>query len=83
MASSTTRPIASTKARRVNRFREYPKANRTAKVATRQTGTVSAGMTVARAEPRNRKMTATTSTAASNSVCHTFLMARSMNSELS
>ena len=46
-------------------------------------GTVTAGITVARQLPRNRKMTSTTKIAASASVCHTRSIARLMNSESS
>ena len=46
-------------------------------------GTVIAGISVARQLPKNRKMTKTTSAAASANVVHTPLMALLMNSESS
>src|SRR3546814_1449120 len=48
-----------------------------------QIGTVTAGISVARQLPRNRKMTSTTSTAASANVTQIFSMARLMNCESS
>ena len=72
-------PIASTMASRVRRLIEKPHSHSTAKLARRQSGTVTAGMRVARQLPRKRKITSTTSTAASASVTHTFSIARLMN----
>ena len=83
MASSTTSPIASTSASSVSKLIENPNNQSTAKVASRQMGTVTAGMMVARQLPKNRKMTRTTSAAASAKVTQTPLMALLMNSESS
>ena len=54
MASSTTMPIDSTMASRVSRLIEKPNSQSTAKLASRQSGTVTAGIRVARQLPRNR-----------------------------
>ena len=62
---------------------EKPNIHKTAKVARRQIGTVTAGMIVARQLPKNRKMTRTTSAAASARVIQTPLIALPMNSESS
>jgi hypothetical protein len=62
---------------------EKPNTHSTAKLASRQSGTVTAGISVARQLPRNRKMTSTTSTAASASVTQTPSMARLMNCDSS
>ncbi len=48
MASSTTMPMASTRPKRVSVLMEKPKTCISAKVPTRETGTVSMGMSVAR-----------------------------------
>ena len=72
-------PIERTKASRVRRLIEKPSIDSTPKLASRQSGTVTAGISVARQLPRNRKMTSTTSTAASARVTQTPSMARSMN----
>jgi hypothetical protein len=53
MASSTTRPIASTIARSVNTLMEKPKKYRTKKLPTREIGTVIMGISVVR--PRGEK----------------------------
>ncbi|MNM68099.1 hypothetical protein D3C81_796490 [compost metagenome] len=68
MASSTTRPIHSTSASRVNRLIEKPNANSAMNAATRHTGTVTAGINAARRLPRNSQITTSTSTIASASV---------------
>src|SRR3546814_16750656 len=83
MASSTTSPIARTSASKVSRLIEKPKTQSTANVARRQIGTVIAGISVARAEPRNTKITTTTRNADSASVSSTLAIARSMKGELS
>jgi hypothetical protein len=65
MASSTTRPIASTSASRVSRLMEKPKASIIAKVPTSDSGIATTGMNTERGEPRNRNTTSTTITSAS------------------
>ncbi len=65
MASSTTRPIASTQASRVNTLIENPSA---AKIATEpmiDTGIAISGTSVARQLRRNRKIISTTRAIAS------------------
>ncbi len=54
MASSTTRPMASTIAKRVRMLMENPIGHNTTAVAISEIGTVTAGMSAARTEPRNR-----------------------------
>ena len=65
MASSTTRPIASTIARSVSVLTLNPNANISAKVAISDTGIVTIGMIAARNERRKNRMTKTTSAMAS------------------
>ena len=74
MASSTTRPIASTIASSVNRLIEKPQASIRAAVPISDSGMVTTGMMTARNVPRNRKITTMTITTASISVCFTSLM---------
>ena len=68
IASSTTSPVASTIPNSVRVLIENPNALMKTKVPIRDTGMVTAGMTVARQSWRKRKMTRMTSTIASNSV---------------
>jgi len=65
IASSTTRPIASTSDSSVSVFSENPAASMIAHEPIRQTGIVTSGMTLARSVPRNRKITSATSATAS------------------
>ena len=65
MASSTTRPVASTRPNRVSWLREKPKAFTKAKVPTRATGMAIAGTRVAFQSCRKMNSTSTTSTTAS------------------
>ena len=83
MASSTTRPIASTIARRVSVLIEKPKAYISANAPTRLTGMVTSGISVARNERRKKKITRTTSTTASAMVVKTALIDSRMKIELS
>ena len=62
MASSTTRPTASTSPKRVSTFSEQPVIAMIVKVPTIETGIATAGTSVARQFPRKQKITATTST---------------------
>jgi hypothetical protein len=83
MASSTTRPIASTKASRVSVLTEKPNRDISAKAPTSETGIVTTGMMVARTERRNRKMMTRTRMVASPMVVNTSPIERSMKVELS
>jgi Flp pilus assembly protein TadG len=83
MASSTTRPMARTRARSVSRFTEKPRANKAMKLAMTETGTVTAGIRVARRLPRKRKITSTTRPTAMARVLKTSAMACSMKTEVS
>ncbi len=64
MASSTTRPIASTKASKVSRFRLKPIASMNMATPISESGMVTTGITTERTEPRNRKITRITITPA-------------------
>ena len=75
MASSTSRPMASTMANMVSMLMEKPKTPRAANVPRMTTGTAIVGMRVARMLPMNRYMTRNTSPIASKSVLNTSLMA--------
>ncbi len=71
MASSTSRPIASTMASMVSVLIEKPAAASTPKVPSSTTGTASVGISVARMFCRNNRMTRNTRPIASNSVLTT------------
>ena len=64
MASSTTKPVAMVSAMIERLLRLKPARYMTASVPTSDSGTDRLGMRVARQSPRNRKITATTSTTA-------------------
>ena len=81
MASSTTRPIASTMASSVSVLIEKPNSSISAKAPISDTGMVTSGMSVARSERRKRKMTSTTSATASPMVVKTSSIERSMKIE--
>ena len=83
MASSTTKPIASTRASSVNVLMLKPAIAIIAKVPIKAAGMVTNGMMDARRVRRNTKITSATSTEASTMVWNTALMERSMNTELS
>ena len=68
MASSTTRPMASTMASSVSVLMLKPSANISVKVAISEIGMVTIGMIEARSERRKKKITSTTSTIASTMV---------------
>jgi len=68
MASSTTRPIASTIASMVKRLRLKPIASISVAAPISDSGMVTTGMTTERKLPRKRKMMTTTMTIASPSV---------------
>ena len=69
MASSTTRPMASTMPMRQMVFNVKPRRGNSAKVAMMETGTAMAGISVARQPCRKTNTTRTTSRRASTSVC--------------
>ena len=71
IASSTSRPIASTIANIVSVLMPKPKAASTAKVPSSTTGTASVGISVARKFCRNSSITRKTSPIASSSVITT------------
>ena len=75
MASSTSRPMASTMANMVSMLMENPKSPSTAKVPRITTGTAMVGISVARMFPMNRYITRKTSRIASNRVLTTSSMA--------
>ena len=60
MASSTTRPIASTIASSVNRLKLNPATSIRLQTPISDSGMVTTGMTTERNEARNRKITTTT-----------------------
>src|SRR3972149_1621801 len=71
IASSTTRPVASTMPKRVSVLIEKPSSFTKAKVPISETGIVAAGMSVARQSSRNRNITRITSAIAPPSVIST------------
>ncbi len=81
MASSTTRPIASTMARSVSVLSEKPNSHISAKAPISEIGIVTKGIIVPRSERRKKKMTSTTRPIASAMVENTFLIERSMKIE--
>ena len=83
MASSTTRPIASTIASSVNVLIVNPNAYINPNAPIRDTGIVTIGMSVARRLRRKRKMTSTTSAMASTIVSNTDPIDFSMNTDVS
>ena len=74
IASSTTRPIASTSPISVSVLIEKPKAAIRPNVATSETGMATIGMNVVRNPWRKMKTTIRTSANASTRVCSTSLM---------
>ena len=74
MASSTSRPMASTRPNMVRVLMPKPKAARTPKVPSSTTGTAMVGMSVARKFCRNRYITRKTSSTASRRVLTTSSM---------
>ena len=74
MASSTSKPMASTRPNMVRVLMEKPKAAMTPKVPSSTTGTAMVGIRVARKFCRNRYMTQNTRKMASISVCTTSSM---------
>src|SRR5262249_8722372 len=71
MASSTTMPIASTIANTAEKLTVNPSAAMAANAPMMVTGTVVAGISIARQSCRNTRMTTSTRTAASYSVLYT------------
>ena len=74
MASSTTRPMASTIASSVSRFSEKPRASMKVAAPMIDSGIVTTGISTERRDPRNRKMTTMTMATASSSVFTTSSM---------
>ena len=68
IASSTTIPIAITKAKSEIKFNVIPKADIIANVPINETGTAIVGINVERQSPKNRKTTIATNMNASNRV---------------
>jgi len=68
MASSTTRPIASTRPKSDSVLIEKPSSGKTTNAPTSATGTASSGMSVARKPCKKMKTTRTTRSSASTSV---------------
>ncbi|GAQ48759.1 hypothetical protein FPK15_contig00017-0012 [Flavobacterium psychrophilum] len=83
MASSTTTPIANTRANSVTKFIFIPKKFIKANVPTSDTGTAIAGIIVERQSPKNKKTTNPTRINASIKVCSTFSIEASKNLEAS
>jgi len=83
MASSTTRPTESTMASSVSRLRLKPKSCIRNTPPMSATGITVTGTSTERAEPRNRKITATTISSVSTSVMVTSRMALLTYSEAS
>ncbi len=74
MASSTTRPMASTSPNSDRVLMEKPNSGKSTKVPTSDTGTASSGISVARQPCRKMKTTRMTRTSASIRVCLISLM---------
>ncbi len=83
IASSTTRPIASTIASSVSVLIVKPNRYISANAPISDTGIVTIGMIVARRLRRKKKMTSTTSRIASTIVSNTDAIERSMNTDVS
>ncbi len=81
MASSTTRPMASTMASSVSVFTLKPKRYMNMNAPTSDTGIVTSGISVARRLRRKRKITSATSSTASTMVRKTPLIDCSMNND--
>ena len=82
MASSTTIPMARTRASRVSVLTEKPRAWKAANVPTMETGIAREGMMVARQLRRKRRMTRTTRAKATKIVSSTSATDRSMKRAL-
>ena len=83
MASSTTRPIASTNASSVSVLIVKPNAYISPNAPISDTGIVTMGISVARSDRRKKKITRTTSAIASPIVVNTDLIERSMKTDVS
>ena len=75
MASSTTRPIASTNASSVSRLIEKPNTSMKVKVPTSESGIATTGINTERGEPRKTNTTSVTISTAITSVRTTSWMA--------
>ena len=83
MASSTTIPIASTRANNVIKLSVIPKNCIKKKVPIKETGTAIAGIKVDLQSPKNINTTKLTNKKASINVCITFSIEASKNLETS
>ncbi len=83
MASSTTRPTASTRPSRVSMFSEHPVTAMIVKLPTIEAGMAIAGMSVARQLPRKQKITSTTRNSDRPNATYTSSSDRSIGVELS
>ena len=83
IASSTTRPMASTMANRVNVLIEKSNNTNAPNVPSRDTGTAIIGINVDRQDCKNTYTTIRTSTNASKNVCSTSLIEARTNLVLS
>jgi hypothetical protein len=81
IASSTTRPIASTSASRVRVLMVKPSTSISAKAPISDTGMVTSGISVARKLRRKKKMISRTSSIASPMVLKTASIERSMKTD--
>ena len=83
IASSTTRPIASTSASSVSVLIEKPSTSISVNAPTSDTGIVTSGTSIARQLRRKNRHTAATSSTASQMVENTASIERSMNTVVS
>ncbi len=83
MASSTTIPMAMTKAKRDIKLSVMPKAFMTAKVPIKETGTARIGIMAERQSPKNMNTTNATKMKASNNVWATLSIDAFKNREMS
>ena len=83
MASSTTKPIAMTKASKVSVLIENPATSMIAQLPIRHTGIVTNGMMLARTERKKKRISTATSTIDSPIVRQTDSIDRSMNTVVS
>ena len=73
--------MASTNASSVSKLIEYPIASKNIKLPTKATGTVTAGISVARMLPKNKNITKTTKPIEMASVLYTSLIDSLMNTD--
>ncbi|MNM93427.1 hypothetical protein D3C81_1058010 [compost metagenome] len=83
MASSTTRPIASTIANNVSKFRLKPNASISPAAPSIDKGMATTAIATLRSDPRHSQITSTTISIASTSVRNTSSIEASMNRAVS